>query len=224
MRIVREFPDIAVIAIGEDQAAPAVRCMKKGASDYLGRPFSPETLGHCIRAAGETRGKSLRKNDSENHDRKIRNFITKEHKMISLGRIWTGIAHEIRNPLSSINIYLRMLTEHFSGEGEYLEEEIFEVMAGLRSSSDRIEGIVRRVLDFSKPHKPNKVFSNVNQCIRDSADLARVIMRKEGITMKISLCQDIPESLMAPKSVSQVILNLLTNAADAMKEMEIPKK
>jgi len=222
--IVRGFPEITVIAIGENQVAPAVRCMKKGASDYLGRPFSPETLGRCIRAAGETRGKSLRKNDSENHDRKIMDFITKEHKMISLGRIWTGIAHEIRNPLSSINIYLRMLMENFAGKGEYSEEEIAEVMAGLRSASDRIEGIVRRVLDFSKPHTPNMALSDVNQCIRESADLARVILRKEGIAMETSLGQGLPESLMEPRSVSQVVLNLLTNAADVMKDMEGPKK
>jgi len=224
--IVRRFPRITVIVTGENEAATAVRCMKKGASDYLAKPISHEAFESCIRHAIEVQELHRRNIGSVVSDKLRRMTDSAQqtaHKMISLGRIWIGIAHEIRNPLSAINIYLKMLRELFTGEGEYSEEEVAEVMTELQSASDRIERIVRKVLDFSKPHAPNMVLSDVNQCITESVDLARVTLWKEGITMKIALGQNIPECILETRSVSQIILNLLTNAADAMKDIEKPK-
>jgi signal transduction histidine kinase len=225
--IISAFPEITVIVRGENQAAPAVRCMKKGAADYLAKPVSCESLQARIRCAVENRERTRK--DAEGSEpeilmRDIRNFIKKEYKMLSLGRIWTGIAHEIRNPLSAINIYLKILRDIFAGERDSSRKEVAEVMDDLGVASDRIEQIVKRVLDFSKPRKPDMNLSDVNQCIRESANLARVTLRKEGIILETVLNRELPEFFMEFWSVSQVILNLVFNAADAMKDAEGSKK
>ncbi len=223
-QVLRKFPEITVIVTGDNEADQAVRCMKKGAFDYLARPVSHNVFKSCIQCAIEFQEcgrKSMNRFGSDIGAQEIRNFFKTEYKMASLGRIWTGIAHEIRTPLSAINIYLGMLRELFE---EYSGDQIAEIMAELQISSNRIERIIRKVSDFSKPGTPDMALSDVNQCVTESADLARATLQREGIAIETELDLNIPECMMEARPVSQVILNLLTNAADAMQHIECPKK
>ncbi|MBW1822428.1 MAG: response regulator, partial [Deltaproteobacteria bacterium] len=88
-----------------------------------------------------------------------------KHKMASLGRVAAGIAHEIRNPLTGINSYLYTLedlcdADTFSPDNIKMTKKI----AGqIQTASNKIESVIKRVLDFSRPGTPKMVKINLNQ-------------------------------------------------------------
>lgn len=154
--------------------------------------------------------------------REVARILAIQDRMSSLGHVATGIAHEIRNPLSVINIYTdsaeQMLEHGFDKEG------LKDVLERIQSASSKIESVIRRVMDFSKPSNPIKVRLDINKPIEDALSLSSVTLRKAGITLEKDLARDLPPCLGDYQLIEQVILNLVTNAAEAMKGMQNGKK
>jgi len=143
-------------------------------------------------------------------------------KMASLGHVTAGIAHEIRNPLSGINIYINALNKIINDKNN--SKMIHKIIEQMKSASDKIESVIRRVMDFSKPTEPKLIKINVNKPIREAINLSNVTLRKIGINIIESLNDKLPECYADPILIEQVILNLITNSAEAMKEVKSKKK
>jgi PAS domain S-box-containing protein len=139
-------------------------------------------------------------------------------KMSSLGRVAAGIAHEIRNPLSGINIYLNTL-EKLQHKGDP-DEKVVKILTQLRSASSRIESVIKRVMDFSKPSAPQLVLCDPNRPIRDAVSLSQATLKKSAVRLDIQPGGNLPECLIDPTLIEEVVLNLITNAAEAMKTTE----
>jgi PAS domain S-box-containing protein len=150
-----------------------------------------------------------------------------QEKMVSLGHVATGIAHEIRNPLSGLNLYLSSL-EKVLEEAEGLEEEAREAAGTIvemaLSASQKIEGVIRRVMDFASPAPPKLVPLCVNHCVKEALHLSQVALRKTGIRVEVSLQEDLPPCRGDARLLEQVLLNLLTNAAQVMEQREGKKR
>lgn len=149
-----------------------------------------------------------------------------EDKMSSLGRVAAGIAHEIRNPLTGINSYLYNLHELFSSEileGEN-QQMVSRIIKQLKVASQRIESVIKRVMDFSKPATPKMILTDINQPIQEASELSSVFLRKAGIELEKHLTQNLPQCYMDPQLINQVVLNLINNAASAMKNIQGTKK
>jgi len=146
--------------------------------------------------------------------RKLERMISMEDKMASLGRVAAGLAHEIRNPLSGINIYLTMLKKVLdSGEGLH---KVPDIIANMQEASLRIDAVIRRVMDFSKPGEPRFILCDINSPIEDAVGLAAVTLRKAGIVLETHLSPEKGICRLDPHMIEQVLLNLITNAAEAM--------
>ena len=149
-------------------------------------------------------------------------LLTIQDKMASLGRVAAGIAHEIRNPLSGINIYLNTLKKLHHREGT--EEKVEQILKQIQSASIKIESVIRRVMDFAKPGEPKLELIDINEPITDAINLTAVTMRKSGIKIEKSLVNDLPRLYADKNLIEEIVLNLLNNAAEAMKAMESGKK
>jgi signal transduction histidine kinase len=145
-----------------------------------------------------------------------------QDKMSALGRVAAGIAHEIRNPLSGINIYLNTL-ERIYDKKESLEK-VKEILRKIQSASIKIEAVIQRVMDFSKPSEPKFVLTNINKAIKETLNLSEVALRKGGIKLEKALASDLPLCQADPNLIEQVILNLINNATEAMQDMKKGKK
>ncbi|MBN2416419.1 hypothetical protein JXO52_11285 [bacterium] len=156
------------------------------------------------------------------HSRHLENMLRVKDKMVSLGHVTAGIAHEIRNPLSGINIYLNALDKICREQRG--QEKIPGIIAQMQSASGKIESVIRRVMDFSRPKEPKRVGIDINQPVREAIDLSSVTLRKIGITLRTSLQEGLPECFADPILLEQVILNLITNAAEAMKDSSREKE
>ncbi|OGP90118.1 MAG: hypothetical protein A2157_17430 [Deltaproteobacteria bacterium RBG_16_47_11] len=191
---------------GKEDSNPEMKWVHCKASliEYLGK----EAI--LVNKLDVTRGKELE------------HLLRIEDKMSSLGRVASGIAHEIRSPLSGINIYLSNLEKIF--EKSESRERVKEILRQLQSASSKIESVIRRVMDFSKPTEPKFILTDINQPIEEAINLSSVTLRKSGIALSKALAEDLPPCHVDPHLIGQVILNLITNAAEAMKNTEGAKR
>ncbi|HCY83677.1 MAG TPA: hypothetical protein DHV36_00915 [Desulfobacteraceae bacterium] len=154
--------------------------------------------------------------------KEVQSFLRIQDKMTSLGRVTAGIAHEIRNPLSGIYIYLKALKQIYNHMGDITK--VLSIIDKIELASNKIESIIQRVMDFSKPSRPQFVMADLNHYIDEVTKLTAVTLRKSNIRLVKHLAQDLPECWAEPHLIEQVILNLVTNAAEAMKEMDADKR
>ena len=149
--------------------------------------------------------------------KEMEHLLRVQDKMISLGRVAAGIAHEIRNPLSGINVYLNTLYNIYD-KGESLEK-VKRIIEQLQSASRKIESVIRRVMDFSKPTKPQFIVMDINRTIDDVLKLSSVTMRKSGITIKKNLAEHLPRCYADAHLMEVIFVNLISNTAEAMKHV-----
>ncbi len=154
--------------------------------------------------------------------KELEHLVRIQDKMTSLGRVAAGIAHEIRNPLSGINIYLKTL-ERLLERGMDLEKAD-DILNHIQSASNKIESVVKRVIDFSRPGRPNFILANINGPIEDAISLSAVTLRKSQISLEKNLLEDLPECTFDKHLMEEVILNLITNAVEALRNTEGKRK
>ncbi len=158
--------------------------------------------------------------------RELERIAQDREKMAALGHVAVGIAHEVRNPLSGFNIYIASLEDSFhcmTGLEPHEKERIGECLRSMKTASDKIASVIERVLGFTRPITLSLKTANVNVAIEDAAALARVTLRAHGVKLKISLSGDLPKCRIDPGLFEQVVLNLITNADQAMERTQGPK-
>ncbi len=160
------------------------------------------------------------------HTKELEKLLLNRNKMASLGRIASGMAHEIRNPLTGITSYLYSL-DQICASKTVLPKDIElmqEIVAQLKQASHKVEAVIKRVLDFSKPTAPQMVRVDINQCLDNVLNLTAVTMRKAGIEITAALASKLPNCYGDVALIEQVILNLIQNAGRALKEAKDLKK
>jgi len=142
--------------------------------------------------------------------RKTEAQLIRSEKLAALGQLAAGIAHEIRNPLTSINILIHSLTKYFHSEDSHRED-----LNVIEEEIDRINQILDRFLRFAKPAPPLLERTEVASIFEETLQLIRPRMEKQRVHVQKEL-QDLPMILMDREQIKQVALNLLLNAVQAM--------
>ncbi len=135
-------------------------------------------------------------------------------KMASLGHVAAGIAHEIRNPLSGINVLLEGIRENFQDPDS--AEDIRVLLDETQKASDKIARVIRRVLDFSKPSPVKMQRHHISAPVEEAVQLTQVTLRKKDIALDLQLDNDLPHLYIDHQLIEQVMLNLINNAAAAV--------
>ncbi|MBI9082019.1 MAG: PAS domain S-box protein [Desulfobacterales bacterium] len=153
------------------------------------------------------------------HAKQLEQIVRIKDKMSSLGRISAGIAHEIRNPLGGINMYLgvlKMIVEPLEGTDNALRASAMAVIGKIQGASNRIEEVIRRVMDFAKPTVPQLIPVNLNDAVDNALALASVSLHKHGIAVRRRLAADLPCCHADQAMMEQVLLNIINNSVQAM--------
>ena len=154
--------------------------------------------------------------------KEMERLLNIQDRMTSLGHVAAGIAHDIRNPLSGINIYLDTAEQILEKGGG--RESLKEVLEKIQVASSKIESVIKRVLDFSRPSEPKLTAVHISKPIEEALELSSVLLRKTGIELITDHAENLPPCIADSQLIEQVILNLITNAAEAMTEMKSGKK
>lgn len=142
---------------------------------------------------------------------KVQRKLIHVEKLSTLGRLTADVAHEIRNPLTSIGGFARRLNkklEPCSKEKEYAEIVISEV--------NRLERILRDVLIFSKEAKCNCDFQEINEPIKESIQTFIDICKEQSINIEGKLDTSLPPVLIDKDQIREAVNNIISNAIDAM--------
>lgn len=150
-----------------------------------------------------------------------------QDKMASLGRIATGIAHELRNPLSGMNIHLSNLDRiraRIDLPDLEAAEQLNVIVENLKTASGKIETVVKRVMDFSKPSSHQLVQGDINRPLKAALELCAVTLRKLEISVEHHLAADLPKCLVNENMMEEVFVNLISNAAQSLETIDGPRR
>jgi two-component system NtrC family sensor kinase len=150
----------------------------------------------------------------EERDRRLREqaerTILKSEKLASIGRLASGIAHEINNPLTGVLTFSSLLLNELKGTKH---EEDLEV---IRDETLRCRTIVRGILDFAREEKPESVVADINAIIEESLRILEKHVNFHNIEIVRALDPALPPIRADAGELRSVINNLALNAADAM--------
>ena len=140
--------------------------------------------------------------------------VARHKRLAALGKLSAGIAHEIRNPLSSIRGLAQFVYNSFSRTDERKED-----LKTIIQEVDRLNKLVVQVLDFAKLKKPNLTKFSLNDLIRNIAELFKLEIKNKQIKFNLELSPDISQIQADEDQVRQILMNVIINAIQA-----IPKK
>jgi signal transduction histidine kinase len=142
--------------------------------------------------------------------RKTEAQLIRSDKLAALGQLAAGFAHEIRNPLTSINILIHSMTEGLPYGDSHKED-----LKVVEEEINRINEIVDQFLRFAKPAPPLLDKAEVGSLFEETLQLLRPQIEKQQILVQKEF-QALPIILMDREQMKQAILNLLLNAIQAM--------
>ena len=197
-----KHPDAVVVIVGESCGIDdTVSLMKEGAFHVLEKPVDNDKL--CIVAL-----KALEHGRLSRGNRDLRNQLDISEKLAMIGRLASGVAHELNNPLDGVRRYVRMTLEGLEAEKKDLSEYLDHAMSGL----GRMASIVRQLLTFSR----NVVIENEAENLRTMLEEVVRTLSPTGSAAPGVLIENKFVDISVPRALFQVFVNLLKNALDAV--------
>ncbi len=144
-------------------------------------------------------------------ERELQNQLIQTTKLAAIGKLAAAVAHEINNPLTGILAFAEDMSD--SQDVHPSHEENISIII---SETMRCREIVRNLLDFARRDAPILEPISPNEAIDQALQLVRKLSNFQDIEISIRLGESLPDIKCDPQQITQVLLNLMLNAADAM--------
>jgi len=131
-------------------------------------------------------------------------------KLSAIGKLSASIAHEFNNPLQGIRTVLTGLKKR-----AIMDQEDRNLLDTAIEESDRMKDLIRSLQDFNRPSSHKKTYLDLHKSLDSILLLQKSDFKGKGIKVVCDYAQQLPQILVIPDQIKQVLLNLLTNAADA---------
>ncbi len=145
--------------------------------------------------------------------RKLEEQLIQSQKIESIGTLAGGVAHEINNPLNGIMNYAQLILDSMETDNPAsgFAQEILQ-------ETQRIAGIVRNLLTFARREKQSHSPAQLTDVITAVLSLIQTVMRHDQIELELAIPEDLPKIKCRSQQIQQVLMNLMTNARDALNE------
>lgn len=140
----------------------------------------------------------------------------KNESLASMTTMAAGVAHEIKNPLASISIYLQLLDRELSRNGSVDKATADKYLSVVKEEVDRINAIAVDFLFAVKPMSVNLEKMSLNDIVDNVAKVVAPELDGKGISLDLRLATSMPNVMIDPALMKQVVLNLVKNAMQAM--------
>jgi signal transduction histidine kinase len=137
--------------------------------------------------------------------------IERQRRLAYLGEIAGSLAHEIRNPLNTINMNIQLLDEQLPETDENSSAKLSRI----RNEVGRLDGILTSFLRFARPPRLSITKVDLREFIEKLAEFFGPEVERAGIKLILNIAEDLPSVSGDPEMLRQLFLNLLLNARDA---------
>ena len=143
--------------------------------------------------------------------KQLKKEIAQSQRLASLGSLAAGVAHEIRNPLSSIKGFATYFKERYRDNPD--DSQTADIMV---QEVDRLNRVIGQLLDYARPMTMNRRETAIQTVIQHALRMIESQAREKGVVIQTELQADVVAVLIDPDRIKQVFLNLYLNAIGAM--------
>jgi len=151
------------------------------------------------------------KRQAEEEKRRMEQQVQLAGRLAAVGELAAGVAHELNNPLASVQAYAQLLKDR-----DDLDESVRSDVATIYGEAQRASRITTNLLSFARQHRPEKIFTSLNDVLWSTLDLQAYRLKVSNIEVVTELASDLPKTMADAHQVQQVLVNLITNAEQAM--------
>lgn len=137
--------------------------------------------------------------------------IRESENLAHIGQLATSLAHEIRNPLSSVKMNIQILLKNVEFDGN--DKRRMEIMS---TEISRLEKILAEMLDFAKPLRLYPESTLIHDVIESCLDIMDVKLKEKNISVKKKYSKRIPRVMLDRDKIEQAIINVLLNSVEAL--------
>jgi PAS domain S-box-containing protein len=166
----------------------------------------------AIQEDGERMGALVTLRDLDSIE-SINTQLQVSERLAALGRITAGVAHEVKNPLNSMRLWLENLKESLPAESDSNAQQAVQV---LDKEIDRLDAVVKRFLDFTRPMEIRLEATQLADILKEVMEVAQPQLQKSNVQVAQLLPIDVPEVYVDRGLLKQAVLNLVLNAVEAM--------
>lgn len=163
-----------------------------------------------IREEGTRMGLLVTLRDLESIER-LGSHLQVSERLAALGRVTAGVAHEVKNPLNSMRVWLEVLKGNLSPE-----PETQQAAKMLDTEIDRLDRVVKTFLEFSRPVEFERVDTDLPQLLESVLASAKPAIEKGKIELITDIPVEFPPVEVDHRLIEQAVLNLVLNACDCM--------
>lgn len=178
-----------------------------------GREIHVQTTTSRMRAVGGAVLGAVVTLEDVSDIRALTEQLIRADRLAAMGELTAGVAHEVRNPLGVIRASVQLLED-----AQCDPERIKRSADVIKQEIDRLDKVIKALLDFGRPGTPRMVRVDLGQVIEDVVLFTERFARQSGVTIEFEKETGTPDVLGDPDQLKQVFLNLFTNAVQAMAE------
>jgi len=198
---------------GETILACDIPVTRKDGSVFLADVnSSPLELDGRLHLLGIFRDITDRKRLEEERTR-LEAQLRQQQKLEAIGTLASGVAHEINNPINGIMNYAQLIADTVE-PGSPAAAHAAEIVA----ETERVATIVRNLLQFARQEKQSHSPARIADIVEQTLSLFQAVLRHDQITLTVDVPADLPSLKCRSQQIQQVLMNLLTNARDALNE------
>ncbi|MBN2711803.1 MAG: response regulator [Planctomycetes bacterium] len=238
LHAVRENPDspLIILMTADPSVKGAAQAVRDGAFEYMLKPMKIDHVAYSLERA--ERMLILRKENLRYRERlealvaeKTAELIAKNEelsetcdtlslalesakrssRLASLGELASGVAHEIRNPLSAISLVVGNLAIETKGN-----EMAAECISDIQKTVEHLSHTVERILNFARPPRPSLKPGCLSEIMERSLGLSKSYLKNNRMSVEQRLDRDLPQTQLDEAQCEQILVNLIINATRAM--------
>jgi signal transduction histidine kinase len=142
--------------------------------------------------------------------------LLQSERLATIGKMSAKVAHEVRNPLSSVSLNTELLEDEISLLPDGRRAEAGKLLRAIRSQIDVLSAVTEGYLRFARPPKPKLELASLGPVIVDLADFVREELRARKVQLIVDVERALPTLRMDAGQIRQALLNLIRNGAEAM--------
>ncbi len=142
-------------------------------------------------------------------------------RLITMGEMASSVAHELNQPLTAINNYCNGMVSRIKGK-QITDEDLLAALEKTAKQARRAGHVIQRIRSFVKRSEPNRTASDIQAMVNEAVELAGIELRRRNVKLNAYVAARLPQIMVDPILIEQVLVNLLKNAAESIDLSERP--